>query len=282
MMHVAVIGAGTMGHGIAQVAAMAGCDTRITDANPEALAVALDKIKQNLEGAVDRGKKTRDEATAAMEKLSTTTTMEQAVRDSNVVVEAVIENLAVKQGMFRDLEQLVGPETVLATNTSSISIAEIASATRLPARVLGMHFFNPVHIMKLVEIVVHDGTDDAIASRATELALEMGKQPIRVHDAPGFASTRLGVALGLEAMRMVEQGVASAEDIDKAMELGYGHSMGPLKVTDIVGLDVRLAIAESLHSQMKQPHYEPPELLRRMVQAGELGKKSGKGFYDWE
>ena len=282
MTHVAVIGAGTMGHGIAQVAAMAGYDTRITDADPAALVVALDKIKRNLDGAVDRGKKTRDQANAAMEKLSTAATVERAVRGADVVVEAVVEKLAVKQALFRDLEKVVGSDAVLATNTSSISIAEIASATEHPERVLGMHFFNPVHIMKLVEIVVHDGTDDTIANRATKLALEMGKQPIRVHDAPGFASTRLGIALGLEAMRMVEQGVASAEDIDKAMELGYGHSMGPLKVTDIVGLDIRLAIAQSLHSQMKQPHYEPPEILRRMVQAGELGKKSGKGFYDWE
>ncbi len=282
MTHVAVIGAGTMGHGIAQVAAMAGYDTRITDADPAALVVALDKIKRNLDGAVDRGKQTRDQANAAMEKLSTAATMERAVRGADVVVEAVVEKLTVKQALFRALEKVVGSDAVLATNTSSISIAEIASATEHPERVLGMHFFNPVHIMKLVEIVVHDGTDDAIANRATKLALAMGKQPIRVHDAPGFASTRLGIALGLEAMRMVEQGVASAEDIDKAMELGYGHSMGPLKVTDIVGLDIRLAIAESLHSQMKQPHYEPPEILRRMVQAGELGKKSGKGFYDWE
>lgn len=282
MTHVAVIGAGTMGHGIAQVAAMAGYDTRITDADPAALVVALDKIKRNLDGAVDRGKKTRDQANAAMEKLSTAATMERAVRGADLVVEAVVEKLAVKQDLFRELERVVGSDAVLATNTSSISIADIASATEHPERVLGMHFFNPVHIMKLVEIVVHDGTDDAIANRAAKLALEMGKQPIRVHDAPGFASTRLGIALGLEAMRMVEQGVASAEDIDKAMELGYGHSMGPLKVTDIVGLDIRLAIAESLHSQMKQPHYEPPEILRRMVQAGELGKKSGKGFYDWE
>ena len=282
MTHVAVIGAGTMGHGIAQVAAMAGYDTRITDADPAALVVALDKIKRNLGGAVDRGKKTRDQANAAMERLSTAATMERAVRDADVVIEAVVEKLAVKQALFRELEKVVGSDAVLATNTSSISIAEIASATEHPERVLGMHFFNPVHIMKLVEIVVHDGTDDAIANRAAKLAPEMGKQPIRVHDAPGFASTRLGIALGLEAMRMVEQGVASAEDIDKAMELGYGHSMGPLKVTDIVGLDIRLAIAESLHSQMKQPHYEPPEILRRMVQAGELGKKSGKGFYDWE
>ncbi len=282
MTHVAVIGAGTMGHGIAQVAAMAGYDTRITDADPAALVVALDKIKRNLDGAVDRGKKTRDQANAAMERLSTAATMERAVRGADVVIEAVVEKLAVKQDLFRELERFVGSDAVLATNTSSISIAEIASATEHPERVLGMHFFNPVHIMKLVEIVVHDGTDDAIANRAAKLALEMGKQPIRVHDAPGFASTRLGIALGLEAMRMVEQGVASAEDIDKAMELGYGHSMGPLKVTDIVGLDIRLAIAESLHSQMKQPHYEPPEILRRMVQAGELGKKSGKGFYDWE
>ncbi|UCD23196.1 MAG: 3-hydroxyacyl-CoA dehydrogenase family protein [Gemmatimonadota bacterium] len=282
MTSVAVIGAGTMGHGIAQVAALAGCDTRITDSKPEAVTAALARIKQNLDGAVQRGKQTTDQVKSALAKLSTSSTIQQAVEDADVVIEAVVEDLAVKQALLRDLDLLVGPDTILATNTSSISISGIASATAHPERVLGMHFFNPVHIMKLVEIVVHDTTDDAVATRATQLALDMGKQPIRVHDAPGFASTRLGVALGLEAMRMVEQGVATAEDIDRAMELGYGHPMGPLKVSDIVGLDIRLSIAESLHSQMNEPHFEPPTILRRMVQEGKLGKKSGEGFYDWE
>jgi 3-hydroxybutyryl-CoA dehydrogenase len=175
----------------------------------------------------------------------------------------------------------VDADCVLATNTSALSVAQIAAATKRPGRVLGMHFFNPVHIMKLVELVVPEGVDQHALGRARDAARRMGKEPIVVRDTPGFASSRLGIVLGLEAMRMVEQGVASPQDIDKAMELGYGHPMGPLKVSDLVGLDVRLAIAEHLHRELQDGQYVPPALLRQKVTAGELGKKTGKGFYEW-
>jgi len=279
---VAVVGAGTMGHGIAQVAAVAGYHTRLTDTQAPALERALERIERNLDGGVTRGKIAREEADRALGLIETCPTVEQAVADAQVVIEAVVENMEVKQDLFRLLDSVTGPDTVLATNTSSLSVAAIARSTEHPERVLGMHFFNPVHIMKLVEIVVHDGTDQSTVDAVTELARDIGKEPIQVRDTPGFASSRLGVVLGLEAMRMVEQGVASPQDIDKAMELGYGHPMGPLKVSDLVGLDVRLAIAEYLHSELGAAHYQPPEILRRMVQAGELGKKTGKGFYDWQ
>jgi 3-hydroxybutyryl-CoA dehydrogenase len=170
---------------------------------------------------------------------------------------------------------------VLATNTSSLSIRQIAAATGNPARVLGMHFFNPVHIMRLVELVVHSHTDNDVLASTRAVAISMGKTPVVVRDTPGFASSRLGLALGLEAMRMLEAGVASAEDIDTAMQLGYGHPMGPLRVSDLVGLDVRLQIAEYLHRELDAPHFRPPEILRDKVRRGELGKKVGKGFYEW-
>jgi 3-hydroxybutyryl-CoA dehydrogenase len=208
--------------------------------------------------------------------------LEDAVAGADLVVEAIVEDLPAKQHLFRRLDALVPPHAVLATNTSALPVARLAAATANPGRVLGMHFFNPVHIMKLVEIVVHEGTDRDVAARAEGVARRMGKEPIMVRDTPGFASSRLGVVLGLEAMRMVEQNVASPEDIDKAMELGYGHPMGPLKVSDLVGLDVRLAIAEHLHRELGAAHFAPPAILRDKVRAGELGKKSGKGFYTWE
>jgi len=279
---VAVVGAGTMGHGIAQVAATAGYQTCITDTESTTLASAVERIAQNLEGGVERGKVSRESADRALGLIDTSPTLEQAVHEAQVVIEAVVENIDVKQDLFRTLDSLTGPETVLATNTSSLSVGTIAGATQHPARVVGMHFFNPVHIMKLVEIVVHDGTDQNTINVAGILARDMGKEPIQVRDTPGFASSRLGVVLALEAMRMVEQDVATPHDIDKAMELGYGHPMGPLRVTDLVGLDVRLAIAEYLHSELGAAHYQPPEILRQMVEAGELGKKTGKGFYDWQ
>jgi 3-hydroxybutyryl-CoA dehydrogenase len=279
---VAVVGAGTMGHGIAQVAATAGYQTCITDTQTTALDSAVERIGQNLEGGVERGKISRESADRALGLIDTCPTLEHAVQEAHVVIEAVVENIDVKRDLFRTLDSLTGPATVLATNTSSLSVGAIASATKHPARVVGMHFFNPVHIMKLVEIVVHDGTDQNTINVASILTRDMGKEPIRVRDTPGFASSRLGVVLALEAMRMVEQDVATPHDIDKAMELGYGHPMGPLKVTDLVGLDVRLAIAEYLHSELGAAHYQPPEILRQMVEAGELGKKTGKGFYDWQ
>jgi len=276
-----VIGAGTMGHGIAQVVAMAGCTVRLTDARADALDFARRRIDENLAGAVQRGKVTREAADAALARVATTDDFRLAVHDAGLVIEAVVENLTAKRTVFAAVEAAAPLDAILATNTSSLSVGAIAGATQRPARVVGMHFFNPVHIMKLVEVISHERSDPACIEAAVDFARRLGKTAIVVRDAPGFASSRLGLALGLEAMRMVEEGVASAQDIDTAMELGYGHPMGPLRVSDLVGLDVRLQIAEYLHRELKAPHFEPPAILRDKVAKGELGKKSGRGFYDW-
>jgi len=278
---VAVIGAGTMGHGIAYVAALAGCDVRLSDVRPEVLPQALDKVEALLVSGVKRGKLAADEHAAVRKRVRTEPQIRAAVSDADIVIEAVVEDLAIKQRLFVDVERAAPQDALLASNTSSLSIADISSVMSQPARLVGMHFFNPVHIMKLVEVVTHGSGSRQAADRAVEFARQLGKDPIVVRDSPGFASSRLGVVLGLEAMRMLEQDVASAEDIDKAMELGYNHPMGPLKLTDLVGLDVRLAIAEYLHKTLGKPQYEPPRILRDKVKKGELGKKSGKGFYTW-
>lgn len=270
-----------MGHGIAQVAALAGYEAALTDANAATLPRAMDRIRRNLAGGVERGKLTASAAEEAAARIELHESLEDAVRQADLVIEAVVEDPAVKGELFRILDRCAPASATLATNTSSLSVAKIAAATRQPRRVLGMHFFNPVHIMKLVEVVRHEAADPVHLERVLSVARVMGKEPIVVRDAPGFASSRLGVVLGLEAMRMVEQGVARAEDIDKALELGYGHPMGPLKVTDVVGLDVRLAIAEYLHRELRDDQYAPPRILRDKVAAGELGKKTGKGFYEW-
>jgi len=278
---VAVIGAGTMGHGIAYVAALAGCEVRLTDARADALPQALDKIEALLVGGVKRGKLTTDAHAAVRKRIRVEPEIRAAVSDADVVIEAVIEDLAIKQALFADVERAAPSGALLASNTSSLSIGQIASTLTHPARLIGMHFFNPVHVMKLVEVVTHGRDSRPAAERAARFARALGKEPIVVRDSPGFASSRLGVVLGLEAMRMLEQDVASAEDIDKAMELGYNHPMGPLKLTDLVGLDVRLAIAEYLHATLGKPQYEPPRILKEKVKQGELGKKTGKGFYTW-
>ena len=278
---VAVVGAGTMGHGIAQVAAMAGYETRLTDSSPQALSVGMSRITSNLNGAVSRNKATQQDADAALARIVTASNLSAAVKDAELIIEAAAESLDVKVQIFQQLDVLAAPRTILATNTSSLSVARIAAATRSPERVIGMHFFNPVHIMKLVEVVTHATTDAGVLAAAREAAERMGKTTIVVRDTPGFASSRLGVVLGLEAMRMVEQGVASAADIDTAMELGYGHPMGPLRLTDLIGLDVRLHISDYLHRELQDPKFEPPRILRDKVRRGEVGKKTGKGFYEW-
>ena len=278
---VAVIGAGTMGHGIAYVAALAGCEVRLTDARADTLPGALAKIEGLLAKGVERGKISASDQLGIRARLRAEPQLDVAVRGADIVIEAVVEDLAVKQRLFAEVERAAPPEALLASNTSSLSIAQIASGLRQPARLVGMHFFNPVHVMKLVEIVTHESGGAPATERALDFARRLGKEPIVVKDSPGFASSRLGVVLGLEAMRMLEQGVASAADIDKAMELGYNHPMGPLKLTDHVGLDVRLAIAEYLHRTLREPQYEPPRILRDMVSRGELGRKTGKGFYSW-
>ncbi len=272
-----------MGHGIAQVSATAGYLTRLFDVRPRAAEEGGVQITKNLEKGVARGKITAEQAAATRACLSIHSDLRQAVEGTQLVIEAVPENLDLKRNLFANIAGLVASDTILGTNTSSLSIARIAEAVPGPERVIGLHFFNPVHIMKLIEIVVPSNTSQHIVERAKAYAQRIGKECITVRDSPGFATSRLGLVIGLEAIRMVEQGVASPEDIDKAMTLGYGFPMGPLRLTDLVGLDVRLHIAEYLSEQLDHgEHFQPPELLRQMVAAGKLGKKSGVGFYHWE
>ncbi|HEX2209921.1 MAG TPA: 3-hydroxyacyl-CoA dehydrogenase family protein [Longimicrobium sp.] len=278
---VAVLGAGTMGNGIAQVCAMAGCDVSLYDAQPEATERALNAIRGNLEKGVERGKVSIETRDLAMRSLRKAADVQGAAADADLVVEAVPERMELKTQIFAELDRLAPAHAILASNTSSLSVSRIAAATGRAERVIGLHFFNPVHIMKLLEVVRGKETSQETVDASLAFATRIGKEPIVVTDTPGFASSRLGVVLGLEAMRMVEQGVASPQDIDKAMELGYNHPMGPLRLTDLVGLDVRLGIAEYLHGELGGEQYRPPELLRRMVAEGKLGKKSGRGFYDW-
>jgi len=277
---IAVLGAGTMGHGIAQVAAQAGIETSLFDPSPEALAAGLDAVRRNLDGGVARGKVSEEEKTAALARLHGEATQESALAGAELVVEAAPETLELKKRIFRELGELPA-SVLLATNTSSLPVGEMAAAAAHPERVLGMHFFNPVHLMPLLEIVRADTTSPATVDRAAEVGTALGKECIVVRDRPGFATSRLGVVLGLEAIRMLEEGVASAEDIDKAMTLGYRHPLGPLRLTDLVGLDVRLAIAEHLHRTLGAEAFRPPDTLRRMVEEGKLGKKTGEGFYRW-
>jgi 3-hydroxybutyryl-CoA dehydrogenase len=276
-----VLGAGTMGHGIAQVAAAAGLDVTLSDVSEERVQKGLSAVRANLDKGIEKGKLTAEQRDGTLASLSGTTDPSAAAKTADLAVEAVPESLELKQQILGDLDRACPPHAILASNTSSLSIARIASATARPAQVVGMHFFNPVHLMALLEVVRADATSDETVESVLALGRRLGKEPIVVADRPGFASSRLGLVLGLEAMRMVEQDVASPEDIDKAMTLGYRHPMGPLRLTDLVGLDVRLAIAEYLHRELKSEAFRPPEILRRLVREGRLGKKSGRGFYEW-
>lgn len=278
---IAVLGAGTMGHGIAQVAALAGYRVVLRDVAREALARGVQAIESNLEKGIKLGKLAEDERDMALQRIRGATTLEETA-DADLFIEAVPERMELKRAALVEVERVARRDFIFATNTSSLSITEIAAAARTPARVVGMHFFNPVHLMRLVEIVVGRETSGETVETVRAVGRQMRKEPITVRDVPGFASSRLGVALGLEAMRMLEQGVASAEDIDTAMELGYNHPMGPLRLTDLVGLDVRLSIAEYLHRALGSEIFRPPEILRRMVAEGRLGRKTGRGFYGWQ
>ena len=277
---VAVIGAGTMGHGIAQVAAGAGYKVILRDIDRDILARGIQAIERNLARGIQLGKLTEAESDQTLQHIWCTTSLEE-VSAADLVIEAAPERLELKQEILREVDSLLSRPYIFATNTSSLSITEIAKASRQPESVIGMHFFNPVHIMRLVEIVMGAATSEEVKDVVLEVSQSLRKEPIVVRDVPGFASSRLGVALGLEAMRMLEQGVASARDIDTAMELGYNHPVGPLKLTDMVGLDVRLNIAEYLHRELRSESFRPPAILRRLVNEGKLGKKTGEGFYQW-
>jgi 3-hydroxybutyryl-CoA dehydrogenase len=279
---VAIVGAGTMGHGIAYVALAAGYEVALADADRDALLAAHGRIAHSFTVAIERKKLSPADRDAALARLTTHPALELAATDADLVIEAVPERIELKRSLFAAAHAAAPPHAILASNTSSLSIAAIAAAVPRADRIIGMHFFNPVAAMRLVEIVRGPATSDATVAAAQAFAQSLGKTPIVVQDSPGFATSRLGVALGLEAVRMLEAGVASAADIDRAMELGYNHPVGPLRLGDIVGLDVRLAIADHLHATLGSETFRAPELLRRMVAEGKLGRKSGEGFYRWE
>jgi 3-hydroxybutyryl-CoA dehydrogenase len=272
-----VVGGGRMGAGIAHALLLAGRDVTLVERDGEAAAAARDRVARSVEGSAERGL-VKDPA-EVMSRLATVTG-HGGLAGAGLVIEAVPEDLDLKLVTLRAVEDAVRPEAVIASNTSSISLDTLAEALARPERFLGLHFFNPVPASRLVEVVIGTATGADLRDRAVGWVEALGKTAVVVRDAPGFASSRLGVTLGLEAIRMVESGVASAEDIDAAMTLGYGHPTGPLRLTDLVGLDVRLGIARYLERELG-PRFAPPELLVRLVEQGHLGRKTGKGFYDW-
>ncbi len=278
---ISVLGTGTMGRGIAYLSSLAGYDTFIFDVETAALDAARASIESTLRKGVDKGKASAEAASASVQRIHVVSELEPAVQSADLIIEAVPESFELKADLFGQADLFCGEETILASNTSSISISKLAGTVERRDRFAGLHFFNPPHLMKLVEIVQGERTSPETIDELRKVVETMGKQHIVVHDSPGFASSRLGVAAGLEAIRMLEEGVASAEDIDRAMELGYNHPMGPLRLTDLVGLDVRLGIAEVLAATLGA-RFEPPQLLRDMVARGMLGKKTGQGFYKWD
>ena len=278
---VAVIGAGTMGAGIAQVCAQSGWTTNLFDAFEDGLARGMDRIQAFWDKGIARGKTTVEQKDEWSSNLFAISDLEMAVKEADIVIEAVPEIPDLKAKIFADLDKYAPASAVLATNTSSLSIKEIASSTSRPENVIGMHFFNPVPLMKLLEIVRSESTNEQTIAIAKQAGEKMGKTCIVVKDVPGFATSRLGVVLGNEAIRMLADGVASAADIDTAMVLGYRHPMGPLALTDLVGLDVRRDILLNLQESFNDDSYAPDPLLEKLVAEGRLGKKSGKGIYDW-
>ncbi|GAA4372828.1 3-hydroxyacyl-CoA dehydrogenase family protein [Agromyces bauzanensis] len=274
-----MLGGGRMGAGIAHAFLLVGSRVTVVERDADAAAAASKRVLESVEASVARG--TADENAGVIgARFATSTDLADFAR-CGLVVEAVPEDLELKIDALTRVEAVLAADAALASNTSSISIDQLAALLERPSRFLGMHFFNPVPASQLVEIVRGDATDGVLVAKAREWVEAIGKTPIVVTDAPGFASSRLGVALGLEAIRMLEDGVASAEDIDNAMTLGYKHPLGPLRLTDIVGLDVRLGIAEYLSSTLGE-RFDPPNLLRRMVAEGKLGRKTGEGFYLWD
>ncbi len=281
MKSITVIGAGTMGHGIAAQAARFGYRVIINEVDEARAEAGLAAAKRVLRTAVEKGKLSAEDAELAQARLEKDADLERSVSGADLVIEAAPERMELKRSLFARFDAAAPAHAVLATNTSSLSITEIAATTGRPDKVIGLHFFNPVAVMPLLEIVRGEFCADETVEQARVFGARIEKTCIVVRDFPGFATSRLGIALGNEAMRMLEEGVASAEDIDRAMVLGYRHPIGPLALTDLVGLDVRLAISEHLHRELGTDTYQPPKILRRMVRAGKLGKKTGEGFFKY-
>jgi 3-hydroxybutyryl-CoA dehydrogenase len=277
---IGVVGAGTMGSGIAQLGAQQGFDVVIRDIEQELVDDGLAEIEDNLTEAEDR--EIIEDADAVFDRVTGTTDLAAVAERSSFIVEAAPEEMEIKQSIFEELDEMADPDVVLGSNTSSLSITDIASVTDNPERVIGTHFFNPPVKMKLVELITGHHTSDETLARVEELADDLGRESIIVDDFPGFATSRLGLVLGMEAARMVQEGVASAEDIDTAMELGYNHPMGPLKLGDYNGWDVRVEVGEYLAEELGSDVYRPPQIVKKMVRAGDYGVKSGQGFYDWD
>ena len=277
---IAVIGAGIMGRGIAHVAALGGYRTVLEDLLPAALRKAEGEIRTNLDKAVELKKVSADDAHAALGRLEYAGSVEEAAREADLVIEAVPEEMESKIEIFTLLDKICRPGTILASNTSSLSVTEIASVTYRPKKCLGMHFFNPVHKMKLLEIVRALETDDDTIAAAVAVARKMGKEPVVIKESPGFITSRINAMIGNEAFYMLQEGIASAADIDKALKLGLNHPMGPFELVDLVGLDTRLHILEYLHKTLGEK-YRPAPLLVQYVKGGRLGKKSGRGVYEY-
>ena len=275
-----VVGAGTMGHGIAQVAAQAGFEVTLVDSVSEALAAGVGRIEKSLGKLVDKGRLAEEDRQAALARIKTTTDLAE-LSDAGLVVEAVVEKLDVKCAILSELDRLCTPETILASNTSSISITRLAAATGRPGKVIGMHFMNPVLLMKLVEIIRGLATEQEAFERVEELTRQMGKTPVEVHDAPGFVSNRVLMPMINEAIFCLFEGVGTAPAIDEVMKLGMNHPMGPLALADLIGLDVCLDILRVLYDGFVDPKYRPCPLLVKMVDAGNLGRKTGRGFYTY-
>jgi 3-hydroxybutyryl-CoA dehydrogenase len=278
---VAVLGAGTMGQGIAQVCAVAGLATRVFDAATGKAEQAIASIGGQLDRLVGKGRLSEAQRAATLDGLRPAPSLASACQDVDLVIESAPENMELKAKILAEVVEKAPRSALVGSNTSSLSVTELGTRIGAADRTVGLHFFNPPPVMELLEVVRGIGTSDATVERALAFASAVGKTPIVVRDFPGFATSRLGVVIGAEAIRMLESGVASAVDIDRAMELGYRHPMGPLKLTDLVGLDVRLAILDHLHKELGE-QFRAPALLRQMVRAGKLGKKTGEGFYVWK